>query len=45
MTNPELVALLVEGLASKEMTEDEFWDSVNRQTDAMLAEHKANPRA
>jgi len=43
-TQEELNALLAEGLASKELTEDEFWRSVNSQTDAILAEHKAGPR-
>jgi hypothetical protein len=44
-TPEELDTLLAEGLASKELTEDEFWGSVNKQTDAMLAEHKAGPRS
>jgi Arc/MetJ-type ribon-helix-helix transcriptional regulator len=39
-TPEELDALLAEGLASKELTEHEFWSSVNKQTDAMIAEHK-----
>ena len=39
-TQEELDLLLAEGLASKQMTEDEFWRSVDRQTDALLAEHK-----
>jgi Arc/MetJ-type ribon-helix-helix transcriptional regulator len=41
-TADELNTLLAEGLASRELTETEFWDSVNRQTDAMLAEHKSS---
>ncbi|MGC2107962.1 MAG: hypothetical protein WA655_00505 [Candidatus Korobacteraceae bacterium] len=41
-TPEELETLLAEGLASKELSEQEFWGSVNRQTDDMLAEHKAN---
>jgi len=41
-TPEELEALLAEGLASKELSEEEFWSSVNRRTDAMLAEHKAS---
>jgi Arc/MetJ-type ribon-helix-helix transcriptional regulator len=41
----ELDTLLAEGLASKELTEDEFWRSVNGQTDAMLAEYKTGPRS
>jgi Arc/MetJ-type ribon-helix-helix transcriptional regulator len=40
-TSHELDALLAEGLASKEITEAEFWGAVNRQTDALLIEHKA----
>jgi Arc/MetJ-type ribon-helix-helix transcriptional regulator len=43
-TPEELEALLAEGLASATLTEDEFWDSLNKQTDALLAEHKASPR-
>jgi Arc/MetJ-type ribon-helix-helix transcriptional regulator len=44
-TQEELDTLLAEGLASKELTEDEFWRSVNGQTDAMLAEYKTGPRS
>lgn len=44
-TQAELDTLLAEGLASKELPEDEFWRSVNTQTEAMLAEHKAGPRS
>jgi putative addiction module CopG family antidote len=40
-TQEQLEALLTEGLASKELTEEEFWESVNRRTGALLAEHKA----
>lgn len=43
-TQEELDALLAEGLVSKELTEDEFWGSVNAQT-ALLAEHKTGPRS
>ena len=39
-TPAELDTLLAEGLASKELAEDEFWCSVNTQTAAMLAGHK-----
>jgi Arc/MetJ-type ribon-helix-helix transcriptional regulator len=39
-TQEELDTLLAEGLASKEIAEDEFWSSVNQQTDAMIAQHK-----
>jgi Arc/MetJ-type ribon-helix-helix transcriptional regulator len=44
-TPEELDTLLTEGLASKQLAEDEFWDSVGKQTDAMLAEHKTGPRS
>jgi hypothetical protein len=44
-TQEELDALLAEGLASKELTEDEFWGSVNKQTDALLAGHRTGPRS
>ena len=44
-TPEELDALLAEGLASKQLTEDEFWSSVGKQTDALLAGHKADPRS
>jgi Arc/MetJ-type ribon-helix-helix transcriptional regulator len=44
-TPEELDTLLAEGLASKELTEDEFWGSVNKSTEAMLAEHKSGPRS
>jgi hypothetical protein len=44
-TQAELDTLLAEGLASKELPEDEFWRSVNTQTEAMLAEYKADPRS
>jgi len=42
-TQEELDTLLAEGLASKQLSEGEFWDSVNRQTDEVLAEHKTRP--
>jgi Arc/MetJ-type ribon-helix-helix transcriptional regulator len=44
-TQEELDILLAEGLASKQLAEDEFWDSVSRQTDAVLAEHKTGRRS
>ncbi len=44
-TQEELDALLAEGLASKELTEDEFWGSVNAHTNALLAGHKTSPRS
>jgi len=43
-TQEELDTLLAEGLASQQLGEDEFWDSVNRQTDSMLTEHKSARR-
>jgi Arc/MetJ-type ribon-helix-helix transcriptional regulator len=43
-TQEELDTLLAEGLASKQLGEDEFWSTVNRQTDSMLAEHKNGRR-
>lgn len=44
-TQEELETLLAEGLASKEFPENEFWHSVNTQTNALLAEHKIGPRS
>jgi Arc/MetJ-type ribon-helix-helix transcriptional regulator len=44
-TEEELDALLAEGLASKELAEDEFWSSVNAQTNALLREHKTGTRS
>jgi Arc/MetJ-type ribon-helix-helix transcriptional regulator len=44
-TPEELDALLAEGLASKQLTEREFWSSVGKQTDALLAEHKTSRRS
>ena len=41
----ELDALLAEGLASKELAEDEFWGLVDAQTNALLAGHKTGPRS
>jgi len=39
-TPDELDAMLAEGLASKAIPEAEFWNSVNRQADTLLAKHK-----
>jgi hypothetical protein len=44
-TPEELDTLLAEGLASKQVTDDEFWSSVSKRTDALLAEHKTGPRS
>ena len=41
----ELEGLLMEGLSSKELTEEELWDSIDRETDAMLAGNKPGLRA
>jgi Arc/MetJ-type ribon-helix-helix transcriptional regulator len=43
-TPEELDALLAEGLASKQLGEDEFWNSVNQETDALLDEYNAGRR-
>jgi hypothetical protein len=32
-------------MASQELTEGQFWDSVNAQTDGMLAEHENGSRS
>jgi len=40
-TKEELDSLLAEGLASERLAEDEFWNSVNKQTNALLAERDA----
>ena len=44
-TQEELDALLAKGMASQELMEDQFWDSVNAQTDGMLAEHENGPHS
>jgi Arc/MetJ-type ribon-helix-helix transcriptional regulator len=44
-TPEELDTLLAEGLASKQLTENEFWSSVGKRTHALLAEHKTGPRS
>jgi putative addiction module CopG family antidote len=44
-TEEELDALLAEGMASKELTEAQFWSMVTPQTDALLAEHKTGSRS
>ena len=36
----ELETLLAEGLASAEMTEDEFWKSIDTRTNDMLVEYR-----
>jgi Arc/MetJ-type ribon-helix-helix transcriptional regulator len=44
-TQEELDTLLAEGLASKELAENDFWTEVDRQTDAMLAGHRSGLRS
>jgi Arc/MetJ-type ribon-helix-helix transcriptional regulator len=44
-TPGELDTLLSEGLASKELTETEFWGSVGKQTDILLAKRKTGLRS
>jgi Arc/MetJ-type ribon-helix-helix transcriptional regulator len=44
-TEGEIEALLAEGLGSKELAEGEFWESVDKRTDAMLADHRPGPRS
>jgi hypothetical protein len=41
-TEDELEALLVAGVNSAEIPEEEFWISVDQATDAMFAEHKTS---
>jgi Arc/MetJ-type ribon-helix-helix transcriptional regulator len=43
-TEGELESLLTEGLASRELTESEFRESVNRRTDAMLVDYRSGAR-
>ena len=44
-TEEELEGLLMEGLASRKLSEEEFWDSIDRETNAALVAHKPRPRA
>ena len=41
----DLEDLLLEGVASGELSEEEFWESVDRDTNEMLASYKTVPRA
>jgi len=41
-TEQELERLPGDGLISKELTEHEFWESVTRQTDTMLRNHRSD---
>jgi Arc/MetJ-type ribon-helix-helix transcriptional regulator len=42
-TPEQLETLLTEGLESKELSEGEFWHTVNEQTNALLAARKTGP--
>jgi Arc/MetJ-type ribon-helix-helix transcriptional regulator len=44
-TPDELDALLAEGLASGELAEEKFWNSVNQQTNALLTQHRSGQRS
>jgi len=44
-TPEELDTLLAEGLASKQLAEEEFWASINKQTDALISESRTGPRS
>jgi Arc/MetJ-type ribon-helix-helix transcriptional regulator len=44
-TAHELDSLLAEGLSSPQLSDDEFWNSVQAQTDSMLSDHKAGRRS
>jgi Arc/MetJ-type ribon-helix-helix transcriptional regulator len=41
----ELEGQLLKALDSKEMAEEEFWDTIDRDTNALLAARKTGPRA
>lgn len=41
----ELEHLIVEGLDTRELPEGEFWDSIDRETGALLAANKPGSRA
>ena len=40
----ELEGLLMQGIASRELSEEEFWDSIEQETGAMLAAHEPVPQ-
>ncbi|MGA8026829.1 MAG: hypothetical protein WB992_06755 [Bryobacteraceae bacterium] len=44
-THDELETLLGQGLASPDLSEGQFWSSVDRETHGLLAAHKPEPRA
>lgn len=41
----ELEHLLIEGLSSEELSEEQFWDSLDRRARELLAEYRPGPRA
>ncbi|MDZ4802057.1 MAG: hypothetical protein SGI92_28205 [Bryobacteraceae bacterium] len=41
----ELEGLLLEGLTSQSLTEEEFWESVDHDTDTMLRAHRSESQA
>ncbi len=41
-TQEQLDALLLEGMASSELSETEFWNAVHNQTATLLANHKTH---
>jgi len=41
----ELEQLLFDGLASQELSPQEFWDSIDDETNSMIASHKSGRRA
>ncbi len=43
-TQEQLNALLLEGMASGELSETEFWNAVHKETGSPLADHKTGPR-
>jgi Arc/MetJ-type ribon-helix-helix transcriptional regulator len=44
-TPEELDTLLADGLASGELAEEQFWNSVTRRTDALLTQRKSGQRS
>ncbi len=44
-TSEEVELLLRKGLVSPEVSEDQFWNSVDGETNVLLAAHESEPRA
>ena len=40
----ELEGLLMQGITSRELSEEEFWNSIDKETGEMLASHSPIPR-